>query len=411
MPRRWSRPCPQGERDARRRPAHVRGDGRPPRGHGPGRAQQCRLLRTDPRRPLDLPVVYMDAALPAAGVTETLLAPAAVRRASSSTLPQTDGLLPPWPAWWDRADVVALFPDEDWLDRVTREAPRLAPEYFTTPLPVPLGWEARPAAYLAFGDTYAEEVAFAEQAGWVVRREDGHHLQHLAEPDHVADLLLDLVVELRPQSLRSPRSASGRASARLGQSRACVSWADGRRSRGVGEMLGGDRCVASRPADGQRRASVGVVISTAVRACSPGRARGPRRVRTDRGRGVAHQRCACERHIGRPSALRRMPMLELRRRRCPIRRRDATTARRCPGQECASHRRRRRDAEGRSARFPAGDSGRSAMGPSRPVRSSSGARCRPSGEDRSCQVDGPWSSMAPGFAVSVGQCSAKIVRR
>ena len=61
------------------------------------------------------------------------------------------------------SDIAALFPDEDWLDRVTREAPRLAPEYFTTPLPVPRGWEARPAAYLAFGDTYAAELAFAER--------------------------------------------------------------------------------------------------------------------------------------------------------------------------------------------------------------------------------------------------------
>ena len=139
-----------------------------------------------------LPAVYMDAALPAAGATETVLAPAASAE-FLGTLPRQDGLLPPWPAWWDRSDVATLFPSDEWLDRVTREAPRLPPEYFTTPLPVPLGWEARPAAYLAFGDTYAEEVAFAEAAGWVVRREEGHHLHHLADPHRVAELLLDLV--------------------------------------------------------------------------------------------------------------------------------------------------------------------------------------------------------------------------
>jgi hypothetical protein len=144
---------------------------------------------------LDLPVIFLDAALPAQGESETVLAPAAFAEFIDS-LPIRDGLLPPWPSWWDRADIGALFPDEDWLDLVTREAPRLAPAYFTTPIQVPGGWEARPAAYLAFGDTYAAELAFAERAGWVVRRESGHHLAHLAEPDHVAELVTDLVHEL-----------------------------------------------------------------------------------------------------------------------------------------------------------------------------------------------------------------------
>ena len=151
---------------------------------------------------LDLPVVYMDAALPASGVSETLLAPAQFAE-FISTLPRHDGLLPAWPAWWDRSDVAALFPSDEWLDRVTREAPRLSPDYFTTALAVPQGWEARPAAYLAFGDTYADEITFAQKAGWMVRREGGNHLLHLAEPDRVADLLLDLLVALNGQGVRS----------------------------------------------------------------------------------------------------------------------------------------------------------------------------------------------------------------
>lgn len=144
---------------------------------------------------LGRPVVFLDAALPGAGVTETVLAPEAFA-GFIDTLPRHDGLLPPWPAWWDRSDVATLFPSDEWLDRVTSEAPHLSPDYFTTPIEVPLGWEARPAAYLAFGDTYAEEVAFARDAGWVVRREEGHHLAHLAEPDRVADLLLALLASV-----------------------------------------------------------------------------------------------------------------------------------------------------------------------------------------------------------------------
>jgi hypothetical protein len=141
---------------------------------------------------LDVPVLFMDAALPAERESETVLAPAAFAEFIEA-LSIRDGLLPPWPLWWDRSDIAALFPDEDWLDLATREAPRLAPTYFTTPIPVPRGWETRPAAYLAFGDTYAAELAFADRAGWVLRREEGHHLAHLSEPDRVAELLLDLL--------------------------------------------------------------------------------------------------------------------------------------------------------------------------------------------------------------------------
>ena len=58
---------------------------------------------------LGLPVVYLDAALPAPGVTETLLAPAAFA-GFIDTLPRHDGLLPPWPAWWDRGRRGAPLP-------------------------------------------------------------------------------------------------------------------------------------------------------------------------------------------------------------------------------------------------------------------------------------------------------------
>ena len=61
---------------------------------------------------------------------------------------------------------------------------------------LPRGWEVRPAAYLAFGDTYAAGLGFAQRAGWVVRQEGGHHLSHLAEPDRVAEIVLELCAAL-----------------------------------------------------------------------------------------------------------------------------------------------------------------------------------------------------------------------
>ena len=138
------------------------------------------------RRPVA--VVAMDAALPTQDACETRLAPAQFAELIHS-LPLTGGRLPPWPDWWEHSEVRPLFPDEGWFERVRREAPRLLPAYFTGRLPVPRAWASGPRAYVAFGDTYADEVAFAETSGWLVHRFDGHHLAHLAAPDEVARLV------------------------------------------------------------------------------------------------------------------------------------------------------------------------------------------------------------------------------
>jgi hypothetical protein len=136
-------------------------------------------------------VVLVDAALPLGTGESTLLAPPQLGELVAG-LPQEKGLLPPWPRWWDPADVAALFPSRDWLAQVTGAAPRLPPAYFTTAVQVPSRWEERPAAYLGFGGTYAEELAFARGAGWPVRVLDGHHLHLLAEPDATAEAVLAL---------------------------------------------------------------------------------------------------------------------------------------------------------------------------------------------------------------------------
>lgn len=133
--------------------------------------------------------VFVDAALPRGAGPTTLLAPPQFGEFVAG-LPQEGDRLPPWPRWWDPAEVAPLFPTQDWLERVTRLAPRLPPTYFTTPVEVPRGWEAQPAAYLGFGDTYAEELTFARAAGWPVRVLDGHHLHLLAEPGETADAAL-----------------------------------------------------------------------------------------------------------------------------------------------------------------------------------------------------------------------------
>lgn len=132
--------------------------------------------------------VYVDAAL--AGLdTETALAPPGLL-AMLRQLADADGLLPRWTDWWD--DVDGLFPDARTQAAVERGQPRLPLSYFESRIPAPRGWAERPSAYLAFGDTYADEIGFARQQGWPVTTVTGGHLHALHDPAGVAAEILRL---------------------------------------------------------------------------------------------------------------------------------------------------------------------------------------------------------------------------
>ncbi|NNM47534.1 hypothetical protein [Knoellia koreensis] len=143
----------------------------------------------------DATLIAMDAALPMDQGRETPLAPTQFADFVTG-LPLSEDRLPPWPAWWPRADVEPLFPTSDWFERVLAEAPRLRPSYFEGRLPVPVGWAAGRRAYLAFDDTYAAELAFATQAGWVVEQVGGGHLEYLRDPGSVARAAVDLAADV-----------------------------------------------------------------------------------------------------------------------------------------------------------------------------------------------------------------------
>jgi len=134
--------------------------------------------------------VYVDAALAGDGPDTGLAPPALVDHLR--TLMDPDGMLPPWSRWWAAEDLVGLFPDEATKAAVEREQPRLPLAYFTRRLPVPAGWRDRPSAYLAFGDTYADEIARARALGWPVEVLAGRHLHQLHEPAAVAAAILRL---------------------------------------------------------------------------------------------------------------------------------------------------------------------------------------------------------------------------
>ena len=158
------------------------------------------------------PVLYLDAALPPESGDATL-APAGLL-AHLAGLADPDGVLPPWTRWWDDEDIAAVVPDARVRAGIRQEEPRMPLAYFRSRLGAPPGWAGQPQAYLAFGDTYAEETAFARALGWPTTVLDGAlHLHHLVDPDAVATAVLDLAAALGAGSLRS---APGRGATTTG---------------------------------------------------------------------------------------------------------------------------------------------------------------------------------------------------
>jgi hypothetical protein len=154
--------------------------------------------------------VFVDARLPpAAG--EVPLAPPDLVDALTEKTDRDDhrdsgGLLPPWTRWWDEADVAALFPDTHTRERVEAEQWRIPMTYFRSTVPVPTGWDRKPGAYLAFGETYASERERAANRNWPVSTVPGDHLHQLVDPAGVASALNRLLaaIGLRPGSLWQP---------------------------------------------------------------------------------------------------------------------------------------------------------------------------------------------------------------
>ena len=138
--------------------------------------------------------VFVDAVLPPAEGDIALAPPALLDVLREKA--DGDGMLPLWTQWWDEADVAGIFPDAQTRQRVEREQQRLPLSYFEESLLVPPGWDEHPAAYLAFGETYAAERQGAERRGLPVNTLRGEHLHMLQNPDEVATALISLVRRL-----------------------------------------------------------------------------------------------------------------------------------------------------------------------------------------------------------------------
>lgn len=131
--------------------------------------------------------VYADAALPAA-VGPTPMAPPPMLDLLKQ-LVDNDGLLPPWTEWWEEVELASLLPDAASRAAVVADQQRLPMTYFTATIEAPVGWTTKPAAYLAFGDTYHIERDQATRWGWPVETLNGGHLHPLVAPESVAKAL------------------------------------------------------------------------------------------------------------------------------------------------------------------------------------------------------------------------------
>ena len=140
-------------------------------------------------------LVFVDAGLPS-DAPATPVAPPGLREHLAG-LVGSDGLLPPWMQWWPANDSDPLLPDAGARAAVEREQRRFPAAYFGADVPTPTGWERLPAAYLAFGDTNADERAEAVRRGWPVTTLTGGHLHLLGAPAAVAEALVRLLRLLR----------------------------------------------------------------------------------------------------------------------------------------------------------------------------------------------------------------------
>ena len=100
-----------------------------------------------------VPTVYVDAALPPADASETVLAPPAFLDFLAG-LADADGLLPPWTQWWERRRRAVPRRNHPAPGRGRAAAVDL--DYFRQSVPVALDWAEKPCAYVAFGSTYAD---------------------------------------------------------------------------------------------------------------------------------------------------------------------------------------------------------------------------------------------------------------
>lgn len=137
-------------------------------------------------------LIYLDAELPTPGRTLEDAAPVELVEELQALV--RGARLPPWHLWFDPDLLTDLILDDSLRSSVFDEEPRVAAAILAETRPA-ADWTG-PAGYIQLSPPYAEPAAQAEQDGWPVKRINIHHLAAVAQPETVADTLLDTIGEL-----------------------------------------------------------------------------------------------------------------------------------------------------------------------------------------------------------------------
>lgn len=134
-------------------------------------------------------LVYVDAALPAPGESRLDRLHPSLRTHLEALA--VDGVLPPWPQWFEPHQLNAALPDGPTRARVAEGCEPVPLALLTEVLPD--GPADLPSAYLRLSAAYRGEEAEAAARGWAVSRLDGTHFEPVLRPAAVVDALLGLV--------------------------------------------------------------------------------------------------------------------------------------------------------------------------------------------------------------------------
>jgi hypothetical protein len=132
----------------------------------------------------DTRIIFLDAALPPL-TGDTALAPRPLRH-HLATMVDERGLLPPWTRWWQPQEMATTIPASQFA-ALDASCPQLPLCYFDERIHAPDGWARQRNAYLAFGDTYADEVALARDLSWPLELLHGGHLAFLWDVEPVVN--------------------------------------------------------------------------------------------------------------------------------------------------------------------------------------------------------------------------------
>jgi hypothetical protein len=91
---------------------------------------------------------------------------------------------------WSSDDLQEVIPDEILREQMVAELRPRGLDFFTEPIPVFDGWPDAPCVYIQFSASYDQPAAYAQQAGWQVRKLEAGHFHMLVDPVAITDIIL-----------------------------------------------------------------------------------------------------------------------------------------------------------------------------------------------------------------------------